>query len=69
MFMELVTSEEGSNVYQCWFNKKKLIKVLNSLGISNWKQFLYNYNADDTEMIMNEFEKRGWKFKKETLLF
>ena len=69
MFMELVTQEEGSNVYQCWFNKKKLIKVLNSLGISNWKQFLYNYNADDKEMIMNEFEKRGWKFKKETLLF
>ena len=69
MFMELVTWEEGSKVYQCWFNKKKLIKVLNSLGISNWKQFLYNYNADDTEMIMNEFEKHGWKFKKETLLF
>lgn len=69
MFMELVTWVEGSDVYQCWFNKKKLIKVLNSLGISNWKQFLYNYNADDTEMIMNEFEKRGWKFKKETLLF
>ena len=69
MFMELVTWVEGSDVYQCWFNKKKLIKVLNSLGISNWKQFLYNYNADDTEMIMNEFEKRGWKFKNETLLF
>lgn len=69
MFMELVTWVEGSDVYQCWFNKKKLIKILNSLGISNWKQFLYNYNADDTEMIMNEFEKRGWKFKKETLLF
>lgn len=25
MYMELVTWVEGSDVYQCWFNKKKLI--------------------------------------------
>ena len=49
MFMELVTWVEGSDVYQCWFNKKKLIKVLNSLGISDWKEFLYNYQADDSD--------------------
>ena len=39
MFMELVTWVEGSDVYQCWFNKKKFIKILNSLGISDWKFF------------------------------
>lgn len=50
MFMELVTWVEGSDVYQCWFNKKKFIKILNSLGISDWKSFLYNYTANDTQL-------------------
>lgn len=65
MFMELVTWEEGSNVYQCWFNKKKLIKVLNSLGISDWKDFLRNeYTSDDTLEIMSYFDEHGWRYKK-----
>ena len=69
MFMELVTWVEGSDVYQCWFNKKKFIKILNSLGISDWKFFLYNYTTDDTQLMMDEFEKRGWQYKKINILF
>ena len=69
MFMELVTWVEGSDVYQCWFNKKKLIKVLNSLGISDWKAFLYNYQADETQLMMDEFDKRGWNYKKVSIPF
>ena len=69
MFMELVTWVEGSDVYQCWFNKKKFIKILNQLGISDWKFFLYNYTADDTQLMMDEFEKRGWQYKKINILF
>ena len=65
MFMELVTWVEGSDVYQCWFNKKKLIKVLNSLGISDWKDFLRNeYTSDDTLEIMSYFDEHGWRYKK-----
>ena len=49
--------------------KKKFIKILNSLGISDWKSFLYNYTANDTQLMMDEFEKRGWRYKKITILF
>ena len=62
MFMELVTWVEGSDVYQCWFNKKKLIKVLNSLGISDWKarkkdEDRINEVAHDIKLIKEELEK------------
>lgn len=63
MFMERNLWEEGSIVYECYFNKKKLIKVLHSLGISNWKWFIYKPQAEDTELMMREFDKRGWHYK------
>lgn len=46
------------------FSKKRFIKVLNSLGISNWKKFLKTYNSDDTEQIVFAFADRNWKYKK-----
>ena len=30
MFMDFATGSEGSKAYECWFNKKRLIKVLHS---------------------------------------
>ena len=51
------------------FNKKRLIRVLASLGISDWKAFLYNYQADDTQLMMDEFDKRGWNYKKVSIPF
>lgn len=64
MFMDFATGSEGSEAYECWFNKKRLIKVLHSWGINDFREFLKNYIWDDTEAIMQEFEARGWKYKK-----
>lgn len=48
-----------------FFNKKRLIKVLNQdMQISNWKSFLREeYNSDDTDFIMGCFDDRGWSYK------
>lgn len=64
MFMDFATGSEGGEAYECWFNKKRLIKVLHSWGINDFREFLKNYIWDDTEAIMQEFEARGWKYKK-----
>ena len=64
MFMDFATGSEGSKAYECWFNKKRLIKVLHSWGINDFREFLKNYIWDDTEAIMQEFEDPGWKYKK-----
>lgn len=47
------------------FNKKRLIKVLASYGITDWKGFLKSeYTSDDTEQVIAEFDANGWKYKK-----
>lgn len=47
------------------FNKKRLIKVLNTWGISNWKEFLKkDYTSDDTEQMVFAFADNNWKYKK-----
>ncbi len=47
------------------FNKKRLIKVLAGLGISNWKEFLKSeYTSDDTEQVIEAFELNGWNYRK-----
>ena len=52
----------------CHFNKKRLIKALTSLGISNWKKFLKeDYNSDDTECVISIFDDHGWKYKRQVL--
>ena len=55
---------EESPLYFFLFNKKKLIKVLNYFGISDWRYFLKNiYTSDDTEAVAEEFLLRGWHYK------
>lgn len=52
-------------MYEIHFNKKRLIKAMNYLGISNWKEFLQNeYTSDDTQEIMSYFDEHGWHYKK-----
>lgn len=64
MFMEFATGVEGSTAYLCYFNKKRLIKILHSWGINDFREFLKNYIWDDTDAMMCEFEERGWSYKK-----
>lgn len=64
MFMEFATGVEGSTAYLCYFNKKRLIKILHSWGINDFREFLKNYIWDDTDAMMCEFEDRGWSYKK-----
>ena len=52
-------------MFSVYFNKKRLIKAIQSLGVSNWKQFLREeYVSDDTQEIMNYFDEHGWSYKK-----
>ena len=69
MYMEFATGVEGSTAYLCYFNKKRLIKILHSWGINDFRGFLKNYIWDDTDAMMCEFEDRGWSYKKETIPF
>lgn len=64
MFMEFATGVEGSTAYLCYFNKKRLIKILHSWGINDFREFLKNYIWYDTDAMMCEFEDRGWSYKK-----
>lgn len=64
MYMEFATGVEGSTAYLCYFNKKRLIKILHSWGINDFRGFLKNYIWDDTDAMMCEFEDRGWSYKK-----
>ena len=64
MFMEFATGVEGSTAYLCYFNKKRLIKILHSWGINDFRDFLKNYIWYDTDAMMCEFEDRGWSYKK-----
>lgn len=45
-------------------NKKRLIKILHSWGINDFREFLKNYIWYDTDAMMCEFEDRGWSYKK-----
>lgn len=52
-------------MFNIYFNKKRLIKAMNHLGISDWKEFLQNeYTTDDTQEIMSYFDEHGWRYKK-----
>lgn len=52
-------------MFNVYFNKKRLIKAIQSLGVSDWKQFLRDeYISDDTQEIMNYFDEHGWNYKK-----
>lgn len=52
-------------MYEVYFNKKRLLKALNYLGISNWKEFLKNeYTSADTLEVMDYFDEHGWNYKK-----
>lgn len=52
-------------MYEIHFNKKRLIKAMKHLGISDWKDFLRNeYTSDDTLEIMSYFDEHGWRYKK-----
>ncbi|MCC4485309.1 hypothetical protein [Limosilactobacillus reuteri] len=52
-------------MFNVYFNKKRLIKAMNHLGISDWKEFLQNeYTTDDTWEIMSYFDEHGWRYKK-----
>ena len=64
MYMEFATGIEGSTAYLCYFNKKRLIKILHSWGINDFRGFLKNYIWYDTDAMMCEFEDRGWSYKK-----
>lgn len=64
MFMEFATGVEGSTAYQCYFNKKRLIKILHGWGINDFREFLWSHTWDDTEAVMNEFDEHGWNYKK-----
>ena len=47
-------------MFNVYFNKKRLVKAMNYLGISNWKEFLQNeYASDDTQEIMSYFDEHG----------
>ena len=52
-------------MYEIHFNKKRLIKAMDHLGISDWKNFLRNeYTSEDTVEIMSYFDEHGWSYKK-----
>ena len=52
-------------VFSPIMDKKRLIKAMNHLGISDWKEFLQNeYTTDDTWEIMSYFDEHGWRYKK-----
>lgn len=54
-----------TTMFKIYFNKKRLIKAMDYLGISDWKEFLKNeYTSDDTQEIMNYFDDNGWHYKK-----
>lgn len=45
------------------FNKKKLIKCCNAMGIVTWKTFLKSdYTWDDALLISNYFDVHGWHY-------
>ena len=64
MYMEFATGIEGSTAYQCYFNKKRLIKILHGWGINDFRGFLWSHTWGDTEAVMNEFDEHGWNYKK-----
>lgn len=52
-------------MFDVYFNKKRLIKAINHLGISDWKGFLQNeYTSDDVWEIIGYFDEHGWQYKK-----
>lgn len=51
--------------FPVWFNKKKLLKALNALGLStDWRYFKKNvWDTDITGLIARYFDEQGWNYK------